>query len=1809
MSMKDSSELPEVAAVLFHEIQRIYGLGSSQFRCWIIETFEKHGYHAVWSTDQLGSPLSHRSIIPLKEHPVQKRIYNAYKKGKPFIISEFSADQAASYTNYLSQFEGYKGDRELQEKIKILGGDVTKKVKNYPKSNGQLAARMHEAFYRHGRIGFLETDGFLDLDHTILMRFAKVFEQTYTRFLDLQKAEEHAWESKIEAALEKVRAAGMAMHHSDDLANAAAEVFKQVQLLGVPVLRSGFDIIDLADETLSSWISDLKGEAMKKGLHLPVKAHPLIGRVIQSWKEQEDYFEEKINRRTMSTMVKAIARHSSTLLVEYNRSDDNILKSVWMYEFWFLQGGLYISSLYQLSEHEKEICLRLAKVFEQTYTRFLDLQKAEAQARQAQIEAALERIRAASMAMHKSSELHKVIHVIFDEIKGLGFEADACGINIGLDLKKGFHAWMATESDDYPRQIHVPYLRNVVFDRLIKAQKENIEVFADEIKGRSLKSYVHHAFSHSESDLRRAPKNRRKLVAGTNVLHRSAAFVSNGYLILTNHDRGPYTEEQNDIIRRMALVFDQAYTRFRDLQKAEAQARKAQIEAALERVRSASMAMHHSSDLHKVSTEVLSQLSQLDITADVVNLLILDATDDWNMWTAARGGIYPEKLYVPYRDLQIMRDFNESKNSKRKVFAGSYSKRSKDAFFNHLNNSVSLPKKRFAQIIDARGLHCAWVVGIHSAIHVSEYKQGSFPDDQINVIARFNEVFEQAYTRFLDLQKAEAQAREAQIEAALERVRAASMAMHESQDITQVTQVIFDESQTLGIEASRCTIAVADRESKIIRGWSTTEGENTGETIAPLEPLLKIPVLSKIYTRWINYGKNVSWSLILEGKDLKNYLEFARTNMRGGLHKEYEHVSPDQTLYFSAAYYKYGWFVIRSENEQTHEQQDILLRFSQVFEQSYTRFLDLQRAEAQTREAEIEAGLERVRAASMAMHETSQLRNVLQVLFGELNKLEVEAIVAWMALYKKDKQAWELRVIGFDHELPEDVQYEFAVNASLQTGENTRAWESGEEFIIRDFVEDEVIEWSNSLIETTGVQRFEVFKELDFIQNIDANNKYGTLGMASSKPYSPEQKNILRRFSKVFEQAYTRFLDLQKAEERTREAEIEASMERVRSRAMAMHRTDELNEVVGVIFDELKNLGFDAHLCSIGIYDGETKGANWWSYIEGHDVPGAYHYPYLDGRWFKEIYEAWIAQKPYHYIEMFGKEKDRHTKLSFEQTDWKNLPDLIKSTLIKTSEDGIKASYVSMKKGMLEIVTFEPLTQEQIVLLQRFTKVIDLTYTRVDDLEQSEARETEAQRQASLDRIRAEISSMQHVDDLLRITPLFWKELTALNIPFFRCGIFIMDEVKEEVEVFLSNPEGEALTTLRLPFDSADNISNLVAHWKKKELFQDEWDQEQFVRFFQSMMSQGHMTQEDTVIDPPERLFLKFFPFHQGMLYVGSEVALNEDEMEMVKRMAQTFQEAYVRYEDYVELEAAKGEAEAALGELKEAQTQLIHSEKMASLGELTAGIAHEIQNPLNFVNNFSDVSGELIDEISEEFISTPLNELTQEHVEEVKDILEDLKTNLEKIHHHGERASSIVKGMLSHSRASTTQKELTDINNLCDEYIRLSYHGLRAKDRSFNSGFETHLEESIPQVKIVPQEIGRVILNILNNAFYAVDQRRRREEGHKPMVSISAKVLPQSPIRQAHDGASKGGQGPVSGNCVEIRIKDNGSGIPRDIQDKIFQPFFTTKPTGSGTGLGLSLSYDIVTKGHGGDLRMMTKEGEGTEFVIELPVYRPPRG
>ena len=856
------------------------------------------------------------------------------------------------------------------------------------------------------------------------------------------------------------------------------------------------------------------------------------------------------------------------------------------------------------------------------------------------------------------------------------------------------------------------------------------------------------------------------------------------------------------------------------------------------------------------------------------------------------------------------------------------------------------------------------------------------------------------------------------------------------------------------------------------------------------------------------------------------------------------------------------------------------------------------------RELEIEAAVERVRAYSMGMNKSEELVEVVRLLDKEIAGLDIEVngsqIITDFANSEKGVNVWYARkgqnylekfhIPYLEHPLTKRIYNALQEGVDFYT-ENYSKYSKAEKnkyfrllFKYSDFGKiskerKEFLYHSHAWIRAVVVSKNSIL----IFQRFEL------------KEFTREEEGIFKRFGKVFEQAYTRFLDLQKAEYQAREAQIEAALERVRSRTMGMQKSYELQDVVNKIFIEMTELGveMDSSYIITHLDEDITRGFEAWVSIRELPYATQIYQAYLDHPVVHRFYEAW-QKKEFNFSATFSKaEKNRYFNYQFIHS-----PQLSKISEKRKKHilngDGWSISWVILKNAAIVLQRYHKtrFEDEEINIQKRFAKVFEQAYTRFIDLQKAEKQAREALKKASLDRIRGQIASMRNTSDLQQITPLIWNELKTLEVPFFRCGVFIVNEKQHHIQVYLTTPEGKSLGALDLDFELNNITRNTVNSWRKKEVYQTHWSREEFIAWTREMIKLRQIKtpkKYQGAESPPESLHLHFIPFVQGMLYVGNSEQLKKEQIELVNSLAETFSFAYARYEDFVVLEESKKQVEHALADLQSTQSQLIQSEKMASLGELTAGIAHEIQNPLNFVNNFSEITSDLLNELEEERANG--------NNQEVEEITRDILENLKKITLHGNRASSIVQGMLQHSRGGDKKKELTDLNKLADEYLRLAYHGFRAKDKSFNADFKLELDDSLPKIEVVPQDIGRVLLNLINNAFYAVNKNAKTPHPPKEGTEKSGKKYkPLVELSTSYSLSNGEGRGEV-----KISVKDNGPGIPAEIKDKIFQPFFTTKPTGSGTGLGLSLSYDIV-KVHGGDLKIEATESEGSEFIICLP-------
>jgi signal transduction histidine kinase len=1056
------------------------------------------------------------------------------------------------------------------------------------------------------------------------------------------------------------------------------------------------------------------------------------------------------------------------------------------------------------------------------------------------------------------------------------------------------------------------------------------------------------------------------------------------------------------------------------------------------------------------------------------------------------------------------------------------------------------------------------------------------------IIYRNNKLRQKAYA-LLKRQKEEIdrQKRAAEIEAALERIRAKAMSMHHSDELDEVLSVLCAQFDLLGINPMSTHITLLDIEHNkfTFRETGKFGDRSFGEQTVALDAMDTWKDMVESWKSAEPYSIN---RLHFPKETLAQVWEVFHESFASM--PEGSKITPDDYpdgIYHTAGKHPFGYIGMNQIRKATPAEEQIVVKFANEFGRAYQRFLDLQKAEAQAREAQIEAALERVRSRTMAMHSSQDVDMIVTTLFDELLKLGVDkSIRSGIGIMDKSRrmEVWTASANPSGNTALDKGILDMGIHQLLI--EVQEAWEAKKTTNSYDLVGDDLIRYFKAINDAPEYSFLVDFEKLpNKIIHYDFFFPEGALFAFSPTPLSDEISRVFMRFASVFGQTYRRYLDLKKAETQAREATLEAALERVRGKAMAMHNTSDLLSTAGVLFAEIRKLGINSFRSGVGLltiqnrqvelYSATTSGITdnlpvvGWALLDGHEV-------------LTEVYDCWLRKE-----DCFPLLKGESLKTYYQR---------INSTFTVPAEQTEQYEqygyFLSFSEGMFYGWSEQPYTEDQIQILHRFKSIVDLTFRRFLELQRVEATALEVLRSASLDRVRAEIASMRTAEDLERITPLIWKELTTLGIPFLRCGVFIMDELEELIHTFLSTPDGKAIAAFHLPYTS-NPFFNAIEEWRAKKIHISHWDTEEFSALADSLVKEGQLTNREQYLNsvPKGGLYLHYVPFLQGIVYVGNTAALTNENLQLVQSVADAFSTAYARYEDFTKLEQAKAKVESAMTELKATQSQLVQQEKLASLGQLTAGIAHEIKNPLNFVNNFSEVSMEMIEEIKEERAKS--QETRDETL--VDEILEDIQSNLGKIHEHGSRANGIVTSMLQHSRGGSGKMEPTDLNALIKEYVNLSFHGMRAGKNPINVDIILDLDPKLEEVSLIKEDFTRVVINLCNNAFDAM--REKVKLYHVPRTMYQErehshlKYLPKLRVSTL-----------LENGRLQIAFEDNGPGIPDEIKDKILQPFFTTKKGTEGTGLGLSITHDIV-KAHGGEIELETSINIGTKFVIKLPV------
>ncbi len=1387
------------------------------------------------------------------------------------------------------------------------------------------------------------------------------------------------------------------------------------------------------------------------------------------------------------------------------------------------------------------------------------------------MEAALERVRTMAMGMRKPDDLPGICEVLFNELRSMGFmELRNAMINIYNDEQATF------VNNDYSDLIgrsitHLTYDIHPLIEKQTRQVRSKHDAFSETV------------FSGQDLTDLKAFRKRIGDKDDPRIDHVSALYVyfysiETGAIGISTF--GPISAEKLEQLKRFRNVFEFAYRRYMDVAQAEAQAREATIEVALERVRSKTMAMHNSLDVGDTVATMFDQLLNLGVTSNRCGILIFGDTGITEVWTAKANTEGKAALIIGYLDVTIhpmLISVIDAWKNKEQFFSYELAGEDIKNYYTSINNFPGYPTRFNLDDLPASELHSDFYFPEGA---VFAFTPEPIPTESALIFKRFAGVFGQTYRRYLDLQKAEAQAKEAQIEAALERVRSRTMGMQKSEELKEVIKLVYQQLIHLKINLDHSGFVVDYTPGGDWHFWIADEQD--------IPSKITHPYFESFWANQFNEAKEKGADFFVTNLNFEEKNKFYHELL------SYVPGLPEATKDFylncpglAASTVLFDNISLYIENfsgiPYTDEENNTLMRFGKVFQQTYTRFLDLQKAEAQALEAQIELGLERVRARAMAMQNTGELSDLVATLLHELTKLDFSLTFCIINIYNEpDKSNMVWAANPQEGKAPESYYMKFEDYPFHHA--MMKEWKAGTPKFVYVLEGKEKEVYDDYLYTDTEFKRFPeeiqiANRALDRYVASFVFSQFGGLQTVGNKPLSDESLDILYRFGKVFNQTYTRFLDLQKAEAQAREATIETSLERMRAKTMAMHSSYDVSETAAAMFTELEKLAIVNLRGGIAIISEDQTMEVWGitNMEDGKMVKSAGIFEMKAHPLWTKLFKSWKQKEEIFIATLSGKDKEDYIEILNKS------PQYLSQPLAQIPDVHFLGYYFG--EGYIWTMSLLPPDQEDQKILRKFAAVFSLTFRRYLDLKKAEAQALEAIKRASVDRIRAEIASMRTTTDLDKITPLIWKELTILGIPFVRCGVFIMDEQEELIHTFLSTPDGKAIAAIHLPYQSSP-LADSLEFWREKKIYLTHWGTQEYSEFADAFLGNADSEKRTQFLSsvPKQGIYLHLLPFLQGMLYVGNITQLEEDSLNLIQSVADAFSTAYARYEDFNRLESAKEQVDKTLTDLKQAQSQLVQAEKMASLGELTAGIAHEIQNPLNFVNNFSDINTELSDEIVEAAKKGDLEEIIQ--------LAADIKSNQDKISEHGKRADAIVKGMLQHSRSSSGIKEPTDINKLVDEYLRLAYHGLRAKDKSFNAILDTDFDPAIGKIPIMPQDFGRVLLNLYNNAFYAVSEKMNEAmDGYEPRVTVSTRMVPASEnslIRQ-------------SANSIIISVKDNGNGIPQKVLDKIFQPFFTTKPTGQGTGLGLSLSYDIV-KAHGGELRVETKEEEGSEFIIQLP-------
>ncbi len=1294
-------------------------------------------------------------------------------------------------------------------------------------------------------------------------------------------------ELEIETALEKVRSSALAMREPTDMLDVCRIISDQLQSLGVNEIRNVQTAIFY--ETKKTYLNFEYYTKHNKTLITEVdyRTHELQESFASKMmKGVEELFSETLRSQELKDWY---AYQKTT-----NQFADSFLETAESLSYyWYSLGpvALGMSTYAPLNEQEINLFKRFRNVFELAYRRFMDIQQAEAQAKEAKIEAALEKARAVAMSMNKPDDLLNICEVLFKEFHKLGFdEIRNAMINIHNDEKGTFQNY--DYSDEIGKSInHLTYNIHPVIEKQIKQIRSANDAFSEtSFTGKDLEDWKEFRNKIGEKDDPR--------INESSALYYYFYSIGTGSIGISTFSS--INAEKLELLKRFRNVFSLSYQRFMDIALAEAQAREAQNELALERVRARTMAMHHSSELSETAAVLFQQLNELGYAPDRTTIgIVKEDVRSIELWSTDQVGnkisnIFKASIDEPTTWSKIYSAWKAKKRSLVIDLSGkeliAWIRYVREEMHMFVNEEVLKENRR-----------------VHS---IAFFSQGfiimstiePLPIEKINVLERFALVFNQTYTRFLDLQKAEAQAREAQIQLALERVRAKTMAMQKSDELGEVASLLFQQVRSLGIESYSSGFTVWENNDKDLVSWMC----NANGSINPpfRMPVNEIKWHQQQYESWKKKDDYVIHDFT--GEEMQGYYKYLRSFPL--LNEAFK--KSEAAGIVTPAHQVHNVFNFSNGNllfitlEPVSDAYEIFKRFASVFDQTYTRFLDLQKAEAQAKEAKIEAALERVRSRSMGMQKSDELKEVIQVVYEQFVHLNIKVehtgfVIDYKA--RDDYNIWIADPLG----VPSQVTVPYF--DSVYYNRFNEAKEKGEDFFATNLSFEEKNKFYQKLFEyIPGLP--EEAKEFYFScpglagSTVLLDNVCLYIENFSGTPYSDEENATLMRFAKVFQQTYTRFLDLKKAEAQAREAQIEAALEKVRSRTMAMHQGDELADTSMLLFEQLLKLGIKPRTCGFLIMDDESESMeDWSSHIDEHGkvilVIGKiayYQHPLIT-----RVVESWRKGDPYFIGELHGEELQKYYQaVTSKETSSRGINDQV---LVNTISEYTNSFYFNY--GMMYVLTPTTLSEFETEIMLRFAGVFKSTYTRFLDLKKAEAQAREAQIEAALERVRSRTMAMQQSDELAETSAVVFKQLINLGVEPNRIYIAIIKDETGICEFWITDEDGSKVSTV-FKADLAENASfnKMYEGWKKQEKsITIDMQGKELEEYFKHLSKinvpfKGGLSQK--------RRIQNIAYFSKGFIGIASPDLLQEETKDLLKRFAAVFNLTYTRFNDLKQAEA-----------------------------------------------------------------------------------------------------------------------------------------------------------------------------------------------------------------------------------------------------------------------------------------------------------------